>query len=249
MSVWGKFIGEIVVPTGGYDFAGDDGAGFVATLPAATYSSIYTLCDALETVINAETANEDVTIAVSSIGIVTITGTGAWTITWATTDDDLSTLLGFAETESVDGSDVLTATSRHLYGWYPGRQTFGTLSSSGVGIVSNSIWEPEYETGVRQYAASGNVRLLMPTTPIRRKDITFAIISDDEADGEFLTFYEGFISKTFFWYEDRDDGVVGTEGTQDTDYWEVSWYQDAGIEQANNPNFFTVRMFLSREPT
>ena len=73
-SSWGKFLGPITVPTGGWDWCLEDGSTTV-TIPAGTYASILELCDELQTQIDGAAGIIDVTVAVSSVGKVTITYT------------------------------------------------------------------------------------------------------------------------------------------------------------------------------
>lgn len=73
MSAWGKWLTEIDVPTGGWDWAITTDAGDeTATVPAGTYETILELCDELEDRLNALGGVETATVTVSSVGIITI---------------------------------------------------------------------------------------------------------------------------------------------------------------------------------
>lgn len=217
-----KLLATITVPTGGWDFAGDDGAAFTATLPAGDYDSILELGDALETAINAAAVNETFTVAVSSGGIVTITATGAWTVTWASTDDDLSALLGYAESESVDGSYILTATDRHLYAWY---------SPIGADYDLDDAWLPsrEQETeagGLIQYASSQEhtyreLRLALLGPECLSEGGTASDghgASVDWTSRTLKDFWSYIATRPFRFYGDRADGTVASPGTEGTEY-------------------------------
>lgn len=256
-SPYPKFLRQITVPTGGYDFAGDDGAPFVATVPAGEYRSVLLLCAELEDQINAEAVNETFTVAVSSTGTVTITATGAWTVTWASTDDALSTLLGFDESESVSAA-VLTASETHRLGWYPGTISFGT--TAGAGDTLGGDWVRDWPH-VSRKAGSRAMRRVTTASPLYQRTVEFDLLSREEVLDPYrgLDGFERGFGQPVIWYPDRTAGTVaapGTQGDPDTDprdsscdFWEVYLEELPTRAHRSESNAWrTVSLLLHAEP-
>ena len=250
-SSYPKFLSGITINDDNNTLVGSDtGGAFTATIPSADYDTILELLDELDDQMSNE-GNGTYTAAVSSIGIITISCDEEWDITWANTDDDLSTLLGFDETEEVDGSDVLTATLQHQKGWYPGLLSFAYATNKGSGITADKRWELEWE-GNRLFAGTGAISALYPNSPLYQRDITVSPLHKDEIDNTTIgvtAFINNCIAITFRWYPDRTDGVVATPGTQNTDYWLVSFVDNPDWRNSNrHPDWFDMSLLLNREP-
>ena len=240
MSVWGKWLCQITVPTGGWAFAYDDGDGQISTIPAGDYASILELCAELEDQMNDDSS--DFTVAVSATGLVTVTRGSGWTITWGSTADDLSDLLGFEEDESVS-SDVLTATNRHKYGWYPGTISHGV--TRGDGVAADSAWRAADEVG-RVMAGSGAVAAIKPPRRRYERSVRYGAIRrsewNDKDRGPALL-EEAAATAPVCWYPDRDKGTVASTGTQgdpaddradsSCDYWLCDVADDPDIQWNN----------------
>jgi hypothetical protein len=255
---WGKFLPEITVPAGGYDLGFTYSGAKVATIPAGTYDSILTLGAALATALESAASALAWTVAVSELGIVTIDADGAWTVNFGTTDDALETLLGFAGSETVDGSYTLTATSPHTHGWYPGSITYSRRSDRGVGISSGAMWIPQGGAAVRTWAGDGEqCTVCPPTLPVRRA-IRFDIVDVSEAQDPVrgvMALAGAHLASRFRWYMDRSVGQVGalgdagdpwTDTDDDCDYWIVDLADDPEVARVpQNPRKYSVELVLS----
>jgi hypothetical protein len=249
-----KFLADVTVPTGGWDFAWTDtGGAHVATVGAGSYSFIGFMA-MLDEKIEA-LADDNLTLHLSSEGAVTLDDDSAWTVTWATTDDALSTLLGFDESESVDGSHVLTASSDHRSGWYPGLVTYG--SGDGEGFLSDTRWQPVDMIG-RSLAGSGEQSSVKPGRIPYERTIVIDMIGTTEGDDPYRgpkAFLDQYATKIWSWYEDRDTGTAAAEGTQgdpdvDTtaDYWRVDCKScDIAISQKHF-SYYTVTLTFNGRP-
>ena len=219
-----KLLASITVPTGGWDFVGDDGSAFTATIPAGEYDSILELLGELEGEINAEAGTLTFTAAVSSLGIVTITATNAWTVTWATTNEDLVAMLGFAGDETVSTA-TLTATYRHHAAWYSPVLHYhaGTPRSMARRLT------PTGDGAATVYGASEwHKRRVLRFQPLLESqlDPDHAEVADDGASGTvdwsdvtFLDFWKYVNARKFRVYEDGADGTVADAGDDGVDYY------------------------------
>lgn len=250
---YSKFLADVVVPTGGWDWvASDTGGAYTATIPAATYSFVK-LLEELENQINDNNNSGAATVRIIN-GNTVVTDTEAWTITWASTDDALSTILGFAESESV-ASMVLTSLSDHRSGWYPGLVTYG--AGNGEGFMSDTRWQPVDMIG-RSLAGSGEQSSVKPGRIPYERTVIFDMIGVAEGDDPYRgpkAFIDQYATKIWSWYEDRDDGYPGAVGTQgdpdvDTsaDFWRVD-VKSCKIEKSQkNFNYYTVTLELNGRP-
>jgi hypothetical protein len=260
MSAWGKFLAPITVPTGGWDFkiTGED----VAVIPAATYATVLHLCAALDTVLE---GIDDSTVTVSSVGIVTIMNDSMTGVDWGDCSDALLLVLGFDETESVLNS-VVTANNPHTYGWYPGIISYG--STRGEGVADDSTWEPQ-DASVSSKAGDGTQTIIGPERLEYRRTLRFATIHKDEYNHPSRgakRLMDLWRYSELFWYPDREDGVVGTYGTQgdpgpttyhDDDtldtagsyYWLVTQNRTPRLQRnATHPDWFSIDLILNAEP-
>lgn len=244
MSIYSKWVWPIVVPTGGYDFVFEQSGSYTATVPAATYASIFELCSALQTAINTVILGPDWVVEVSSAGIVRVTSdNGAdWSLTYGSTDDALESILGLAGTETTTneggGEYTIYATSTHLYGWYPGVISFG--STAGAAHTDESDWVPSWPRA-EGVSGSGQMRRVLPSRPPWTRVVGWDLLLDDEIldpDRGIHAMATQAVQSTVRFYPDRDVGTVATPGTQgdphddprdsETDYWLC--YLDADLD-------------------
>jgi len=262
MSAWGKFLAPITVPTGGWVFGFNEaapGGAATATVDAGTYATMLHLVFNLQTKL--KVVNAAYAASVSSVGLVVVTLEAGATADWATTDDDLETVLGFDGSEAVSGS-TLTATNKHQYGWYPGTISYGV--ANGAGVVADSGWVVEDQT-IRTYAGDGSARLIAPARRLYTRSLRYGPIKRAEAlesrhRGP-SALMDVWATGSVWWYFDRDDGVVGTYGTQvdpgrtayaidsDGEYSIVTMSARPDfMENSSNADFFDVRLRLNAEP-
>ena len=264
MSVYPKFLWPIIIPTGGWDFDADSLVA-PATIPPGIYTSILHVLDELETQCEADASGDDWEWEVDSLG--TVTGWndgGAWTVTWGSTTDGLSSVMGFDESEAVDGSDILTSSSQHLNGYYPGLISYGYASNRGVGTTNTKYWAPEWSQ-VRTVAGNHATRVVGPATARSTMALSFGLIRDIEASDAsrgLRAFVDGCAAFTFYLYPDRSYGTVDAPGTQDAktfdsgnlpydDYWCCAFTEggDPVFRQGGgSAGFGTWEMIVNREP-
>ncbi len=142
---------------------------------------------------------------------------------WGGCDSALLAILGFAGTETFSG-DNLTATKRHLYGWY-----------SPVGVEYPGI--RRRMTRRVQKNDAGGVFVWASSAVHKDLDLFFSPLLEaqiepgsatTEADGKggtvdwtdrtFYDFWEHIAGSKFRFYEDGELGTVATPGTEGTDY-------------------------------
>lgn len=230
------------------------GGAKTADIPDAVYDSILEVCAALETKLKVVSATFSVTV--SNRGIVVITNSAAsWTVTWGSTDTALRDLLGFAGTETVQGAGpyVLTATRRHLYGWYspvpveyPGRRRriarrYQETDGAAVSIVASSTTH-EYIDLLFDACLEAQLEPESGTTADDGYGSTV-----DWTDRTFGDFWEYVAALEFRYYEDADLGTVAAPGTKGTDYLEcvrTDATDELEFEQVdpNGYTYFSVRL-------
>ena len=262
MSAWGKFLAPVTVPAGGWVFGWNEaapGGAETVTVAAGSYATILHLVKDLSDELTAFDATYGATV--SSVGVVTITLESGATTDWASTDDDLEVALGFAGSESVSGT-TLTASKKHRYGWYPGTISFGV--TNGAGVTGDSGWIVEDQT-IRSFAGSGSARLVAPARRLYTRSLRYGPIKRLEAlesrERGPAAFMDKWATDDIWWYFDRDDGVVGTYGTQvdpgatsydvdsDGNYSIVTMSRQPDFtETGSNPDWFDVRLRLNAEP-
>lgn len=254
MSAYSKFlVRDIVVPTGGYDFATNL---VTVTLPADTYDDILHLGYELENQLDTDYPGLEWDVDFDQTGKCYISADGAWTITWGSTTTALSYMLGYDETESVS-SNILTSTNGHQYGWYPGVITHGYNVNRGAGLVSGPLWVP-VDQAVRAWSGSRLQRTVELSTKLARRVARFDIINRDEVgdvNNGLAAIWWSHTAKSLAWYLDRSVGSCGSYGTQgtpgednddDCDYWVVDLVEqpDASPEPSN-PSLYMVEMVLN----
>jgi hypothetical protein len=247
MSGFCKVLWPIVVPAGDWDFGFNDGGAKVATVAAGTYTSILSLVSELATQMNAASA-VNFTGTVSSVGIVAITGDAAWNTAWGTTDNAFSTMLGYAETEAT-ASNILTATTQHHAGYYPGVLSYGYNAGRGAGLTEPLVWRPTWPM-VRSVAGSGAARIVGPVTP--SEDLVFAcsIIKWTEFADEdcgVRAWLDECIASPFRLYPDRYTGTVAVPGTLGTTYYSCTFANDLKARNGPHPDFCSYAVELHRE--
>lgn len=255
-SPFGKFLWPIVVPTGGYTIAFSDAGGAkTANVAAGTQTSILGFLSALKTAMDGASA-VNFTCAVTALGIVSISGDASWTWTEGSTTAGLKTLLGLAGTEQtahVGSNYILTATSQHTHGYYPGLLTYGYTTTDGNGVSDDTDWQPEWPV-VEAIAGDGTSCVVGPDSPTYVRTLTFGKINQTEyrnATIGLLGFWNSCIASQFRYYEDREDGTVASPGTQNTDYYLCKIRRDGVQVDVDKTGewrcSFSVRM--NKEPT
>jgi len=259
MSTYPKFLWPITIDSSNQTFGWDEtGVGAKGEdIPAADYDTILEVLAALTTVMDAE-GGVAFTMAVSSVGQVTITGDAAWTWVEGTTDDTLEVLLGLDSADAV-AADVLTPTDYHTHGWYPGVTSFG--ASSGAAHTSESDWTPAWPRA-QSISGSGKMRRIAPSRPPWARAIGWDLLTDDEVldpDRGVHALAIGAFATALRFYPDRDTGTVATPGTQgdpqddprdsETDFWKV--YIDPDVEwqlHGQSGSYRSVSLGLHGEP-
>jgi hypothetical protein len=265
-SPWGKFLLPITVPAAGWNFVYNDGGAQTATIAAGDYDTVLNLLEELHDKIEAESGGGTTTIAVTEVGIVSITIQGFVSVTWGSVNDDLVTLLGADESETVSGTTI-TMNGRHTHGWYPGVISFSTSNtdtSHGAGVVSDSGWEVAGDM-IRTYAGTGAARLVSPARRLYTRLLRFGPIKREEVfetrNHMVADFDDQWDNLIVYWYPDRSDGQVETPGTQmdpgydnweidsDHEYYKVSLGRPVRKQQTTgNPDWFDVILDLRPEP-
>lgn len=247
MSQWGKFLAAVVVPTGGWDFVWSDGSARTLTVPAGTYTSVLDVLDEMHT------QHSAVTGTCSSTGQVVLAVSGINSMTWASTSNGLSTLLGFAETEN-PAAGVVTATSRHTHGWYPGTLSYGY--TKGEGIASDTLWTPTESPAV-VVAGDGTTTVVGASRPVYRRSITFDLVKKTEINDRtrgLMALAVAHRTVNVAWYENRDTGTVAAQGTKgdphtaaSADYWSIKVTAE-WQNQGTHPDWYIVTLDLIGQP-
>ena len=215
MSNWGKYLAEIVVPTGGWVFGYNRGGAATVTITAGTKPSILELCDELNDLLTAAHPADVWAVTVSEVGFVVIDCDDGWSWTAATTNDDLEDVLGLDGTEAVLGvDDTLHANLQHSHCWYPGTITYDYLTTRGVGPSTGCAWFAE-DVAVRTWAGTGSQRTVVPSRCPVRRSLAYDLISLDEARDHRCGpagMRERYQALRWRWYPDRADGTVAAPG-------------------------------------
>lgn len=251
-SPYHRYIWNITVPAVGWDF--DTSLTAAVTIPAGTYD-IFELCDELKTQLDADPSAHTWTVEVSSIGTVSITSDAgvAWTITWATTDDDLEDALGLDGTEVEDASHVIYGNLQHQYGYYPGTISYGRNVHEGVGTTNTRFWEHNWPM-VRARSGNKEMRTVGPAVPSEMSQLQYGLTKIEEYNDEDIGikgFQTACVTSTFKFYPDRSVGTVaGLPHTQDTDYYlcTIDLSGDIRVRQQGGPGFIMWSIILNREP-
>jgi hypothetical protein len=253
MSVFGKYLWPITIDTTNNDFGLNDGGGpDVVAITSGTYDTILEVCQDLEDEL-VDLNAEDWEVEVSALGIVTITNnTSDWDVDWANTDDALEAMLGFDGTETVTGAGpyVLTGSSQHLYGYYPGCISWGYTATGGVGTVTPRIWRSIWPM-VRNVAGNNAQRIVGPANARETMNVGYGIIHRDEYEHALglKAFGDAVIATSFRFYPDRADGTVAAKGTQNTEYWKVTLNRSLTIRPGSHPDHMTFQLEFNQEPT
>lgn len=260
MSTWGKYLAEIVVPTGGWAFGYTYTGAHTETIPAGTYASILELCSTLEALLAATHPALTWVISVSEVGFVTIECDDAWVWTAATTNNDLEDVLGLDGTEVVAGlANTLAANLQHSHCWYPGTITYSYLTTRGVGPSSGVMWVAE-DVAVRTWTGRGAQRTVVPSRAPTRRTLSYDLIRHEEARDHrcgIAGMRERYLASRWRWYPDRADGVVGAPGSEinpwteydpDDEYYTVSLAMAPAItERRGSGRWCSVELVLNGE--
>lgn len=266
---WPKILTSVTVPTGDWTWGWTDGGGAqTVTVAAQTCATPLHLGEQLQIALRALGGGHSTdTVVISAEGLVTVTINGMTSTNWGGTSDDFSAALGFDETETVSAGSYY-GNDQCAYGWYPGIKSFatwpGTASVNGAGMTADSGWSVADKT-IRTIAGTGAARLIAPARRAYSRRIKFDPIHRDEIFGNRLRspmdFLDRWATNTHWWYLDRDDGSVGSYGTQidpgdsnyemDTDgnYFKVTLLRDIEIEPSGkHPDWFSVSLEFNVEP-
>lgn len=246
-----KLLQQIEITTLNNSFGFTHSGAKVATIPSGTYDSILEVLVALEAALDTAAGSDFFTVAVSYRGIISIHGDDPWTVNWGTTDNDLAALLGFTGAETVDGSDNLTATKRHLYGWYapvpveyPGLRRrlprrVQRTDAGGASIIASASTHTEID-------------LLFDACLEFQVEANAATTGDDGygstidwTDRTFSDWWEDVVAKEFRYYEDASDGTVFDAGEEGDEFLTcVRLDQEFAQEQvdASGYTYFAVRL-------
>lgn len=256
-SPYGKLlVADIVVPTGGWDwvYVVDPNPPVTLTVPAGTYGSVLAVAAALDTLFSI--VGE---VTIDELGYTTVTMPSAAEVVWASCDEDLYTLLGFAGTETeVDG--IVESSEPHTHGWYPGAITHDHRASRGAGLASGVMWLP-VDTTIRQYAGSGAAAIVTPGTLRRTRTLRFDLVSLDEVRDlvrGVAALMETHLHRRFHWYLDRSVGTVAAYGDQgdpaadtddDCDWWLVTLASMPELVAVpGSSRWFGIEMTVNAEP-
>lgn len=219
-----KFLQTIDIGANEDVFGYGLGGARTATLTHATYESILEVLIELQTKLRVVDAT--FVVAVSYLGIVSITCDNLWTSSWGTTDSNLKSLLGFAaETvQFTGGKYVLTAGKRHDYGFY---------SPVPVEYPARRYTKPRRV----QRADNGDASIISSSTRQADVDLFFDLMlegqiepreattlddgyggSIDWTDRTFLDWWDDVSAKKFRFYEHGNEGTVAAPGTEGAEY-------------------------------
>lgn len=216
-----KLLQQVEITASNNTIAYDLGGGAVTkSITVATYDTV------LEALANLDTAlGGTFTVACSSKGIVTISNTSVWTVTWGSTDSGFISLFGFSGSETVAhvGSDyILTATNRHLYGFYC---PIGLQWPTDRRVARTRVQETD----------AGGLSQIASSVTHRYRDLQFGLLSDaqlvtggsdDDGYGSTISwtsralwdFWTDTRDKHFRFYEDPTTGTVASPGTEGTTF-------------------------------
>jgi len=239
MTAWPKYLAQV-------------------TIPAGTYASILHVGAALQLVLRALGGGHATdTVTISQVGKTTLSISGLATVTWGSTNDALEALFGFTTDETVADSKIVSE-NMHSHGWYPGVTTLGT--ASGIGISSDSLWEPG-DDYVRTVTGAGNQVIVGPSRPRYTRTITHRTVHKTEVRDRVSGVGEvaDHIAKPWLFYIDRADGAVGSYGTQgdpgdgdddtDCDYWKVTFTKQPNRDEASSsPDYYDITLTMNGEP-
>lgn len=237
MSDWGKLlVMDIVIPSGGWTWSWFEGATpRTVTVPAATYDDVHAVGRALRDALRAMGGGHTTdVVAISQVGICTITISGMTDDRWAGCDDELEDLLGFDQSESVNSGSI-TGALQVTHAWYPGAITHDHHVYRGAGLVSGSFWIP-VDSVVKQWSGSGEPAIVHPGQLPLRRALRWDIVSTAEVRDlkrGVAQLWETHRAKRLRWYPDRELGTVDDYGSKGdprsdvdgdaaADYWEVS---------------------------
>ncbi len=219
-----KLLPQVTVTSSNNTFGFTFGGARTADITAGTYDTI------IEALVNLETALQAIygafEVEVTSNGIVTITNDDSWSVNWGTTDSGFQTLLGFTGSDSVvdvgGGNYRLTATNRHLYGFY-----------SPVGVQYPAD-RRRVESRVQETDAGGLTQLASTATH-RYRELQFGLLSEaqldaggTDSDGKggvvswtnrtLWDFWSYVRDKPFRFYADCSTGTVASPGSEGTTF-------------------------------
>lgn len=226
-----KLLAQITVGSGVQIVASDSGGLVTCAITATTHGSVLEVLDDVATQLTAGLSGT-FTAACSAAGIVTLTSDAAWNIIWSTTTDSLSTMLGYAETESVS-AQVLTATLQHRYGFYPHVGARYPIDPRSYALKS-------------QDTAAGGVSNNKGTAQHRYRDIEFQLLSPESVSeggvegGTTWTnvtlrdFWEYALVLPWRFYADSSDGTVADPGAEGTEYDTLRFYKMPRFEARND---------------
>ena len=219
-----KLLPQITI-TGSNDlFAFTRSGAKTAEIDEATYDTILEVCANLQTKLVADSAA--FSVSVSSGGIVSISNaTTSWAVNWAGTDSGFQTLMGFTGSESVTGAGpyVLTATNRHLYGFY---SPVGVQYPADRRRVESRIQETD-AGGLTQLASTATHRYRAFQSGLLSEAQLDAGGTDSDGAGGSVSwtsrtlfdFWSHVRDKHFRFYPDRATGTVASPGTEGTTFW------------------------------
>lgn len=261
-SAYGKFLAQVTVPTGGWDLAFSTSTAESATVTAGTYGSVLSVGKELQDQLRAlggDHTSDTVVISTtqgSTLGKTTLTIAGVLSMTWASCDDGLTTLFGFDETESLSSSTV-TSTNAHTHGWYPGHVSYNT----GEGIQYDSGWVAD-EVGVESIAGNGEMQSVGPDRLPYTRTLRFGALHRDEVvderDRGCACFFDRWRRVPIRWYMDREDGSVGSYGTQgdpgayhnddDCDFYIIKVKGQPRRTVLTHPDWFSFELTMHGQP-
>ncbi len=250
MSVFGKILASITVPSGGWTFQWDADD---VTVAAGSYATPLHLGEALRVAVS--TAGYGATASFTSAGIYSLTISDMSSDDWANTTNALSLALGFDETEAVVGT-TLTGTNPHPDGWYPGTISFG--ATGGVGLTGDSDFQP-VNVGEGVVSGAGQQAHVGPSRPPWERTLSFGYIERAEMQHRTrgpIALKSRWRYRDLVWYPDRDDGDCGDYGTQGdpdddatADYWLLTVVGEPQLTpHTQRPDLFNVQVRVNGEP-
>lgn len=198
------------------------------------------------------------TVTVNYRGIVVIKNTVSWTINWGTTDTGLRDLLGYAGSESVvdeggggAGPFSLTATKRHLKGWYspvpveyPGikrrlPRRVQRTEAGGASIITSSTTHKDIDL-LFDACLETQLDPLRETTADDGYGGTI-----DWTDRTYTDWWEDVAARKFRYYEDASEGAVGSPGSEGNEFLTcVRLDEELAFDQVDSGGYtyFSVRL-------
>jgi hypothetical protein len=239
--------------TGALTWAWNDGVPRSVALTDYTHDTVLELAAHLQ--VRIRTIDAAATVGISQIGICTVTIPTIVALNWAGTSNELSTRLGFDESEALSGTSVISS-SQHERGYYPGLVSYGYYADRGAGLTAPLCWEPDYHE-VRVVAGNMVTRAVATVTPQETCELSCGLIKCDTrvganewADATYGTraWHDACVTLPFRLYPNRYLGTVAAPGTPATgEYYNCAMAGPLRRRDGPHPSYCSWSVPINRE--